>query len=96
MCIEILITILIKLNYSWVYFINVELSTLIIIYIFYNLNLTINAGLLSNKIKINLLVVERSYNKFRFKLTIYYIVFFEIYPDNYQYFTIIGGLTINP
>jgi len=36
--------------------------TLIIINIFYNLNLTINAGLLNNKIKINLLVVERSYN----------------------------------
>ena len=33
---------------------------------FYNLNLTINAGLLSNKIKTNLLVVERSYNKISF------------------------------
>jgi hypothetical protein len=28
---------------------------------FYDLNLTINAGLLNNKIKTNLLVVERSY-----------------------------------
>jgi hypothetical protein len=37
------------------------ISTLIIINMFYNLNLTINAGLLNNKIKINLLVVERSY-----------------------------------
>ena len=38
------------------------ISTLIIINMFYNLNLTINAGLLSNKIKTNPLVVERSYS----------------------------------
>ena len=54
------------LNYNWVYFINVYFFSLIIINIFFNLNLTINAGLLSNEIKNNLLVVERSYNKISF------------------------------
>ena len=49
------------LNYNWVYYINLDLFRLIIIDMFYNLNLTINAGLFRNKI-INPLVVERSYN----------------------------------